>query len=85
LRDEGEAYAKRLQDAGVGANLTRYDSMIHGFTDLAELKQTQRAVDEAAYHLRRAWKEKTSQSSGSESKSVDSLSENYGGGLALRP
>ena len=56
LRDEGEAYAARLADAGVAAKSTRYDGMIHGFFSMsALLPQGRQAIDEAAAALREAF------------------------------
>jgi len=55
LRDEGEAYAVRLQEAGVPITLKRYDGMIHGFLSLGTvLEQGKRAIEDAAAALRTA-------------------------------
>ena len=56
LRDEGEAYAKRLQEAGVEATYSCYDGMIHGFFSMgAVVDKGQQAVDEASAALRKAF------------------------------
>ena len=55
LRDEGEAYAARLGECGVPVKLTRYDGMIHDFMNIAELRQSRTAIDEAAVELRKAF------------------------------
>jgi acetyl esterase len=36
LRDEGEAYGKKLADAGVPFTVRRYDGMFHGFFSMGE-------------------------------------------------
>ncbi len=55
LRDEGEAYAARLRECGVPVKVTRYDGMIHDFVNIAELRQSRIAIDEAAAELRKAF------------------------------
>lgn len=49
LRDEGEAYARRLEQAGVATRLVRYAGQIHGFISMTGAVDAARhAVDEIA-------------------------------------
>jgi acetyl esterase len=55
LRDEGEAYAVRLRDAGIPVTSTRYPGMFHGFFRMTRLlDQAKSALDEVAGALRKA-------------------------------
>jgi acetyl esterase len=56
LRDEGEAYAKRLLEAGVPTKLVRYEGVIHGFFSMnGMIDQADDAHAFAAEELRKAF------------------------------
>ena len=56
LRDEGEAYAEKLAEAGVPTVCTRYDGMTHGFFGMfAAVDKSKEAVQQAATCLREAF------------------------------
>ncbi|MEZ4491812.1 MAG: alpha/beta hydrolase fold domain-containing protein [Dehalococcoidia bacterium] len=56
LRDEGEAYAVRLRDAGVPVTVERYEGMIHGFYALSHaLDEGKRAHQQSVEALQAAF------------------------------
>jgi acetyl esterase len=57
LRDEGEAYGRQLEAAGVPTTISRYEGMIHGFFRLpAVVPRSNDALDEAAAAVRQAFR-----------------------------
>ena len=57
LRDEGEAYARKLREAGVDVSSTRYEGIIHDFVMLNALRETnaaQAAITQAVDYLEHA-------------------------------
>jgi acetyl esterase len=56
LRDEGEAYARRLREAGVAVTAKRFDGMLHGFFwTLAATPSAAGVLEDMAGVLRRSW------------------------------
>jgi acetyl esterase/lipase len=63
LRDEGEAYARKLDEAGVPVTLTRYGGLIHDYgllNPLAEISSVKTALLQAAALIRKTLKDKRS-------------------------
>lgn len=57
LRDEGEAYARKLKEAGVAVTATRYNGTIHDFVLLNGIKDvpsTQAALDQVGHAIQKA-------------------------------
>jgi acetyl esterase len=55
LRDEGEAYAARLREAGVPVAVRRYDGMMHGFLAMGDaIDRAREAMADTAAELRDA-------------------------------
>lgn len=60
LRDEGEAYARKLNEAGVKVTLTRYSGLIHDYgllNPIADVTAVRIALMQAAVVIREALKE----------------------------
>jgi acetyl esterase len=53
LRDEGEAYAARLSEAGVPVERVRYDGLVHGFIDMGPFSpEVVSALDDMVARIR---------------------------------
>ncbi len=57
MRDEGEAYAEKLPQAGVDVKVSRNDGMIHGFASMiGALDDARASLAEMGQELRTALK-----------------------------
>jgi acetyl esterase len=56
IRDQGEAYSRLLEQAGVPVTVKRYEGAIHAFLNMsAAIDAGKEALDDAASTLRRAF------------------------------
>lgn len=56
LRDEGEAYARRLDEAGVPTQAVRYDGVIHGFVSMyQQIDKGREAIEFGCKRLRESF------------------------------
>ena len=56
LCDEGQAYARRLQEAGIAVQLRHFPDQIHGFLTMGKIiEAAQPALDDIAAALQAAW------------------------------
>jgi acetyl esterase len=53
LRDEGEAYAERMSQAGVPVERRQYAGQIHGFFTILVLPEGERALQQVVKAVRR--------------------------------
>jgi acetyl esterase len=56
LCDEGQAYARRLREAGIEVQLRHFPDQIHGFLTMGKIiEAAQPALDDIAAALQAAW------------------------------
>jgi len=55
LRDSGEAYARKLTEAGVPTHLSRYEGVVHSFLSFPFVRKADKAINESTAALREAF------------------------------
>lgn len=55
VRDEGEAYAEKLKNAGVPVRLIRYSGVVHGFISVPFIRKANQAINESVTALKEAF------------------------------
>ncbi|OAA91841.1 alpha/beta hydrolase [Clostridium ljungdahlii] len=54
LRDEGEAYGKKLKEAGINTQVTRYNGVPHGFISMSKItNKSEKALNEISLYLQK--------------------------------